>query len=249
MVVFMTLSALRSQPDSERPLVLVVDDEVMVNELLVAALQFNGFAVCSAATGTEALRSVEQDRPHLVVLDVNLPDFDGFEVCRRMRAYGHDMPVVFLTALNESTAIRTGFERGGDDYLTKPFRIDELVLRITAILRRTRPGGTDGRMVCADLELNERAVTVTRQGSPINLSPTEFRLLSYLLRNQGVVVSKAQILLEVWNDDGTGADSTLVETYVGYLRRKVDHVGAPLIHTVRGSGYVIRPPSLMGDAR
>jgi two-component system, OmpR family, response regulator len=225
-------------------LVLVVDDEDMVNELLVAALQFHGFSVCSAANGTDAMRIVEKDRPNLVVLDVNLPDFDGFEVCRRMRAYGHDVPVIFLTARNESAAMQVGFEQGGDDYLTKPFRVDELVMRIRAILRRTGAIETKQRVVCGDLEIDEQSMVVSRSGSVINLSPTEYRLLRYLVINQNTVVSKYQILSEVWDDANEG-ETTLVETYIGYLRRKLD--GVPLIHTVRGAGYVMRAPSIASD--
>lgn len=232
--------------DSAGALVLVVDDEAMVNELLVAALQFHGFSVCSAANGTEAMRVVEKERPNLVVLDVNLPDFDGFEVCRRMRAYGHDVPVIFLTARNESASVETGFEQGGDDYLTKPFRVDELVMRIRAILRRTGRAEASHRLVCADLEIDERSMIVSRGGTEINLSPTEYRMLAYLAANRGTVVSKYQILSEVWGDANDGT-TTLVETYIGYLRRKIDRDATPLIHTVRGAGYVLRAPSASGE--
>jgi two-component system, OmpR family, response regulator len=224
-------------------LVLVVDDEAMVNELLVAALQFHGFSVCSAANGTEAMRIVEKQRPDLVVLDVNLPDFDGFEVCRRMRAYGHDVPVIFLTARNENASMQAGFDQGGDDYLTKPFRVDELVMRIRAVLRRTGKAQTKNRLVCGDLEIDEAAMIVTRRGKEIGLSPTEYRLLAYLATNRSTVVSKDQILYEVWDDANDGM-TTLVETYIGYLRRKIDQNDEPLIHTVRGAGYVLRPPSI-----
>ncbi len=233
---------------SSSALVLVVDDEEMVNELLVAALQFHGFAVCSAANGTDAMRLVEKERPNIVILDVNLPDFDGFEVCRRMRAYGHETPVIFLTARNESSAMQVGFEQGGDDYLTKPFRVDELVLRIRAILRRSGTVETKPRLVCADLEIDERSMTVSRNGVIVSLSPTEFRLLTYLAVNQGTVVSKYQILLEVWGDSNDG-ETTLVETYIGYLRRKIDRQETPLIHTVRGAGYVLRSPSVSDSQR
>jgi two-component system, OmpR family, response regulator len=221
-------------------LVLVVDDEGMVNELLVAALQFHGFSVCSAANGTEAMRAVEKYRPNLVVLDVNLPDFDGFEVCRRMRAYGHDVPVIFLTARNESDSMRAGFEQGGDDYLTKPFRVDELVLRIRAVLRRTGIVETDHRIVCGDLEIDERSMVVSQGGTVINLSPTEYRMLVFLAVNRNNVVSKYQILAEVWGDANDGT-TTLVETYIGYLRRKLG--AGSRLQTVRGAGYVLRSPS------
>lgn len=237
---------MNSLKKSAGPLVLVVDDEEMVNELLVATLQFHGFAVCSAFNGTEAIRLVEKERPNIVVLDVNLPDFDGFEVCRRMRAYGHGTPVIFLTARNEVSAMQAGFEQGGDDYLTKPFRVDELVLRIRAILRRVGTLEANDRLVCGDLEIDERSMSVTRSGKIINFSPTEFRLLTYLAINQGTVVSKYQILYEVWGDSNDG-ETTLVETYIGYVRKKVDSLGPPLIHTVRGAGYVLRLPSALGD--
>jgi two-component system, OmpR family, response regulator len=190
---------------------------------------------------------VEKERPNLVVLDVNLPDFDGFEVCRRMRAYGHHVPVIFLTARNESASMQAGFERGGDDYLTKPFRVDELVMRIRAVLRRTGFPETKHRLVCADLEIDERSMIVSVGGTVVNLSPTEYRLLVYLAVNQGVVVSKSQILNEVWGDINDGS-TTLVETYIGYLRRKIDSDAGALIHTVRGAGYVLRP-TLMTDER
>jgi two-component system, OmpR family, response regulator len=222
--------------------VLVVDDDEMVNELLVAALQFHGFTVYSAANGTEAMRSVEKERPNLVVLDVNLPDFDGFEVCRRMRAYGHHAPVIFLTARNESSAVSTGFEQGGDDYMTKPFRVAELVMRIRAVLRRSGVSEPTQRHVCGDLVVDSELMEVSRNARVIELSPTEYRLLLYLTVNQNVVVSKQQILSAVWDDENSG-DSTLVETYIGYLRRKLDKHGPQLIHTVRGAGYVLRPPT------
>ena len=227
-------------------LVLVVDDEEMVNELLVAALQFHGFSVCSAANGTDAMRTVEKQRPDLVVLDVNLPDFDGFEVCRRMRAYGHNVPVIFLTARNETASMQAGFEQGGDDYLTKPFRVDELVMRIRAVLRRTGKTETNHRLICGDLEIDERAMIVTRNATVINLSPTEYRMLVFLALNRNTVVSKYQILAEVWDDENDGA-TTLVETYIGYLRRKIDRDATPLLHTVRGAGYVLRASSLSGE--
>jgi two-component system, OmpR family, response regulator len=227
-------------------LILVVDDEEMVNELLEAALRFHGFLVCSALSGADAMRAVEKERPNIVLLDVNLPDFDGFELCRRMRAYGHDVPVIFLTARNEEASIQSGFEQGGDDYITKPFRVDELVMRIRAVLRRAGTSGGRTRLRCADLEIDEKSMVVTRSGTPISLSPTEYRLLIYLAVNQNTVVSKYQILCEVWGDTNDGA-TTLVETYIGYLRRKVDANADQLIHTVRGAGYVLRPPRFPGD--
>ena len=222
---------------------MVVDDEEIISELIVTALEFNGFATCVASSGTEAMRMVERRQPDLVVLDVNLPDLDGFEVCRRMRAYGHTNPVIFLTARHEAEAVDAGFERGGDDYITKPFRVDELVLRINAVLRRSGRIKPDAdRVSCGDLVVDQRAMLVTRAGTAISLSPTEFRLLAYLAVNRDRVMSRHQIIEHVWSDDNDG-QTTLVETYIGYLRRKVDSVGPPLIHTVRGSGYVMRTPA------
>lgn len=225
------------------PLILVVDDEDTISELIVTALQFNGFECRVAASGVEAMRALERERPDLVVLDVNLPDHDGFEVCRRMRAYGHLSPVIFLTARHEPEAVNTGFERGGDDYVTKPFRVDELVLRINAVLRRTgRVAADRERLMCGDLLVDLRSMMVTRAGEPVSLSPTELRLLAFLALHRDQVVSRQQIIEHVWSDEHDG-QTTLVETYIGYLRRKLDALGPPLIHTVRGSGYVMRTPA------
>jgi two-component system OmpR family response regulator len=225
---------------------LVVDDEPNLRELLAATLRFSGFRVSSAATGAEALAAAAADPPDLVLLDVMLPDMDGFEVVRRLRARapgapgrpGH-LPVLFLTARDGTEDKVRGLTAGGDDYVTKPFELAELVARIRAVLRRT--AGTDASLVVADLELDPDGHQARRGGRPVALSPTELRLLHYLMVNAGRVVSKAQILAHVWDYD-FGGDQSIVESYVSYLRRKLDTGGPKLIHTVRGAGYVLRAP-------
>lgn len=232
------------------PVVLIVDDEDDLRDMIATALRFHGFAPRPAANAIEAFSAVEREKPDLVVLDVNLPDVDGFEICRRMRAYGYDVPVIFLTAREEPDAIRAGFTGGGDDYLTKPFRVDELVLRINAVLRRTRNQHQpdDGRIVCGDLVVDDHGMRVVRSGDHIALSPTEFRLLHYLAINRDNIVSKYQILEHVWFDENDGSTS-LVETYIGYLRKKIDARSPAMIHTVRGVGYVLRTPPLPTESR
>jgi two-component system OmpR family response regulator len=227
---------------------LVVDDEDALLDMLRDALRFAGYEVHVARRGFEALKAAGDLEPDLIVLDVNLPDLDGFEICRRLRADGSDVPVVFLTARDDRDDVRTGFTRGGDDYLTKPFSLEELDLRVKAILRRTRSrgeGGVNGdvseRLVCADLEIDVAGHRVWRAGEEVELSATEFRLLRYLVVNQGRVLSKAQILDHVWQYDFDG-DGAIVETYISYLRRKVDRHEPKLIRTIRGVGYTIRPP-------
>ena len=221
--------------------ILVVDDEAYITDLVRMALRYEGFEVAAAATGQEALTVAGAFRPDLVVLDIMLPDMEGLEVCRRLRA-GADMPVVFLTARDATDDKVAGLTVGGDDYVTKPFSLEELVARIRAVLRRTRPEPSPGRLAFADLELDEDTHEVWRQGAPIQLTATEFKLLRYLVRNARRVVSKAQILDSVWHYDFGGNDN-IVETYVSYLRRKVDRFRPPLIHTVRGVGYSLRLPS------
>ncbi len=233
------------------PRVLVVDDELNIRELVQVALKFHGCAVSVAATGREALRQAETSSPDLIVLDVMLPDIDGFEVCRRLRAAGNETPVIFLTARDTSSDTVTGLAIGGDDYVTKPFSVEALVARVRAVLRRTgRSGGGSGAgtgqpLRAGDLELDEDRWTVRRAGVDIELSPTEFRLLAYLMRHQGRVLTRAQILENVWGWDYAG-QSQIVETYVSYLRRKLDPLGAPLIHTQRGVGYSLRPVATGG---
>jgi two-component system OmpR family response regulator len=230
------------------PQVLVVDDEPNIRELVQVALTFHGCAVTTAASGAEALRQAGAHHPDLIVLDVVLPDLDGFEVCRRLRAAGDETPVIFLTARDTSSDTVTGLALGGDDYVTKPFSVEALVARVRAVLRRAcRPpaGGrqADGSVLRAgDLELDESRWTVHRGGVPVELSPTEFRLLAYLMRHQGRVLTRSQLLENVWGWDYAG-QSQIVETYVSYLRRKLDPLGPPLIHTQRGVGYALRPPA------
>jgi two-component system, OmpR family, response regulator len=222
--------------------ILVVEDEDAILELVATALRFKGFQVNTATTGREALRAAIGMPPGLIVLDVNLPDFDGFEVCRQLRAAGQSTPVVFLTARDDPADLRAGFTTGGDDYVTKPFSLEELVLRIEAVLRRTqRAPAETHRLVCGDLALDEEACRVWRAGAEVELSPTEFRLLHYLLLNPGRVLSKSQILEHVWQYDFEG-DTSAVETYISYLRRKLGDRDARLIRTVRGFGYALRPP-------
>ena len=208
--------------------------------MLEAALRHNGFDVTSAANGRAALDAVATAKPDLVVLDVMLPDLDGFEVCRRLRADGLRTPVLFLTARDATEDKVRGLTLGGDDYLVKPFSLEELVARVEAVIRRAGLTRADAAVLrCADLELDDDAHRVTRAGEPVALSPTEFNLLRYLLANQGRVLSKAQILDHVWDYD-FGGDGGVVETYIGYLRKKVDAVEPRLIHTLRGVGYTLR---------
>ncbi|MER7176567.1 response regulator transcription factor [Streptomyces mesophilus] len=224
--------------------VLVVDDEPNIRDLLTQTLRLVGYDTVAAATGQEALAAARTAGPALVVLDVMLPDLDGFEVARRLRTTGQDVPVLFLTAKDTVEDRIEGLTAGGDDYVTKPFSLEEVVLRIRAILRRTQDGpvADDAPLRCADLELFEDAHEVRRGGQAVELSPTEFGLLRYLLENQGRVVSKAQILDRVWSYD-FGGDSRIVESYVYYLRKKLDAAGGPqLIHTLRGVGYTLRAP-------
>ncbi len=224
--------------------VLVVDDEPNICALLAATLRLIEFDVRSAGTGTEALSVAAEFEPDLVVLDVMLPDLDGFEVAQRLRGVGRPVPVLFLTARDSVEDRISGLTVGGDDYVTKPFSLEEVVLRIRAILRRYRtapPQADDGVLRYADLELDEDAHEVRRGGKLIDLSPTEFKLLRYLLANAGRVVSKAQILERVWSYD-FGGEGRIVESYVYYLRRKIDKEAPPLIHTVRGVGYALRLP-------
>jgi len=218
---------------------LVVDDEESITALLETALRFMGHDVVVAATGAEALDAVMRHELDLIVLDVNLPDLDGFEVCRRIRRDGHDLPVIFLTARDADDDVRAGFTGGGDDYLKKPFSLEELTLRIGALLRRS---GRDARPVSQRLQvgalvLDEDAHRVWLNDEEVELSPTEYRLLHYLMLNAGRVVSKNQILERVWDYDFDG-DGRVVEVYISYLRKKLEREGEPaVIRTVRGFGY------------
>jgi len=226
--------------DPSRARLLVVDDEDALLDLLGDALRFAGYEVQLARTGFEALRIAADEQPKLILLDVNLPDIDGFEVCQRLRRDGSDVPVIFLSARDDPADLRSGFTRGGDDYVTKPFSLEELNFRIQAVLRRTQPRVAEHALTCGDLRMDVTAHLVTRGEEEVDLSPTEFRLLRYLLVNQGRVLSKTQILDHVWQYDFDG-DASIVETYVSYLRKKVDRQEPRLIRTARGFGYSIRP--------
>lgn len=216
---------------------LLADDDDNLRLMLEAALRHHGYEVTAVASGREALAAAASGAPELIVLDVMMPDLDGFEVCRRLRAEGRRTPVVFLTASDATEDKVRGLTLGGDDYVVKPFSLDELVARADAVLRRAGARRNGAVLACADLALDDDAHRVTRAGADVTLSPTEFNLLRFLLANQGRVLSKAQILDHVWNYD-FGGDGGIVETYVGYLRRKLG--GEPLIHTIRGVGYVLR---------
>ena len=233
------------EPPARAARVLVVDDEPNISALLSATLRLVEFEVRVVDSGHRALVAVEEFEPDLVVLDVMLPDLDGFDVAKRLRATGSRVPVLFLTARDAVEDRISGLSAGADDYVTKPFSLEEVVLRIRAILRRSRPElaapSGNGVLRYADLELDEDAHEVRRAGRLIDLSPTEFNLLRYLLINAGRVVSKAQILDRVWKYD-FGGDGRIVESYVYYLRRKIDKSDPPLIHTVRGVGYALRLP-------
>jgi len=227
----------------------VVDDEPNIRELLSTSLRFAGFEVHAAADGHGALQLVRDVEPDLVVLDVMLPDMDGFTVTRRMRATGRHTPVVFLTAKDDTQDKVQGLTVGGDDYVTKPFSLEEVVARIRAVLRRTGVPTPEEEAVLhvGDLEMDEDSHEVRRAGVEVDLSPTEFKLLRYLMLNSGRVLSKAQILDHVWQYDW-GGDANIVESYISYLRRKIDTLEVdgeplpPLIHTKRGVGYLLRAP-------
>jgi two-component system OmpR family response regulator len=220
---------------------LVVEDEEMILELLSGSLRFAGFDVVTAVSGAEALRAVTASRPDLVLLDVMLPDGDGFEVVRRMRSSGPDVPVIFVTARDGVHERVAGLALGADDYVTKPFSLDEVLERIRAVLRRTGRAAARPRLRVAGLEHDEEGHEVMRDGVPIALTPTEFRLLRFLMSNAGRVLSKQQILDQVWEHNPAG-DGNVVEPCVSYLRRKVDQGEPRLIHTIRGVGYVLRIP-------
>ncbi len=230
--------------DRSKTRVLVVDDEPNITDLVSTALRYEGFDVEVAADGRSALAQGQRFRPELMVLDVMLPDLDGFTVVRRLRADNLPVSVVFLTARDATEDKVTGLTLGGDDYVTKPFSVEELIARIRAVLRRAR-GGTSpdsGRLSFADLEMDEDTREVWRQNKPIQLTATEFKLLRYLLLNPRRVLTKAQILDHVWQYDFDG-DANVVETYISYLRKKIDRMEPRLIHTVRGVGYSLRLPA------
>ncbi len=222
--------------------ILVVDDEPSIVEVISMALRFQGFEVETAATGREAITAVERFKPHLLVLDVMLPDIEGFEVANRLGAQRAGVPIIFLTARDSTEDKVRGLSGGGDDYMTKPFSLEELVARIRTILRRTGQAAAEsGRLQFADLELDEESHEVRRAGEPIELTATEFRLLRYLMLNPRRVLTRAQLLDHVWDYD-FGGDGRVLETYVSYLRKKLDAHGPSLIRTVRGVGYGLRAP-------
>ena len=223
--------------------ILVVDDERNIAELVAMALKVQGFDVQTAASARAARAAIIEYRPALVVLDVGLPDQDGFVFVQRLIRDGHKVPVIFLTARDATEEKIHGLTVGGDDYVTKPFSLEELVARVRVVLRRHQPPGADGgnRLVLADLEMDPETYEVWRGGSTVELTRTEFRLLRYLLINSGRVLTREQILDHVWEYD-FGGDAHVLETYISYLRQKIDRVEPPLIQTIRGVGYVLRVP-------
>ena len=227
-------------PDKIR--ILVVDDEPNILDVIAMALRFQGFEVETAANGREALAGVRSFQPHLMLLDIMLPDMEGFEVAQRLGAERAGLPIVFLTARDTTGDKVRGLTMGGDDYVTKPFSLEELVARIRAILRRSGlDGGESSRLSFDDLELDDDTRDVSRGGRAIELTDTEYRLLRYLMSNPRRVLTRAQLLDHVWSYD-FGGDARVLETYISYLRKKVDADGPPLIHTVRGVGYSLRLP-------
>jgi two-component system OmpR family response regulator len=233
-----------TRPDGTPIRVLAVDDESSLTELLSMAMRYEGWQVTTAGSGTEAVKAAREQRPDAIVLDMMLPDFDGLEVMRRIRTEDPDVPVIFLTAKDAVADRIGGLTAGGDDYVTKPFSLEEVIARLRALLRRTGAALTrsDSTLVVGDLLLDEDSHEVSRGGVPVNLTATEFELLRYLMRNPRRVLSKAQILDRVWNYD-FGGQANVVELYISYLRKKIDADRAPMIHTMRGAGYVLRPPS------
>jgi two-component system OmpR family response regulator len=231
--------------DRPQPRILVVDDEEHITELLAMGLGFNGFDVERQGTGRAALDAVSRQRPDLIVLDVMLPDLDGFEVARRLRqaeGAGSRTPIIFLTARDTTGDKIEGLRLGSDDYVTKPFSIEELIERVKAVLRRSsRDGPGEVRLSYADLQLDEETRDVWRAGKLIELTPTEYKLLHYMLSNARRVLTRDQILEHVWEYTFAG-NASVLETYISYLRHKVDAVDPPLIHTVRGVGYSLRLP-------
>ncbi len=234
-----------THPDGSPVRALVVDDEVSLGDLLQMALRYEGWDVKTAVDGQSALTLARQFKPDVVVLDVMLPDLDGLEVLHRMRADGSDVPVLFLTAKDSVDDRISGLTAGGDDYVTKPFSLEEVVARLRGLLRRSArvvSDAVDPELRVGDLLLNEESYEVSRAGVPIELTATEFELLRYLMRNPRRVLSKTQILDRVWSYD-FGGRSSIVEIYISYLRKKIDAEQAPMIHTVRGVGYLIKPAS------
>jgi two-component system OmpR family response regulator len=237
-----TATSTLQRPDGSAVRVLVVDDEPNLTELLSMALRYEGWDVRTAGSGTAAVRTAKDFAPDAVVLDMMLPDFDGLEVMRRMRGDDPNVPVLFLTAKDAVEDRVAGLTAGGDDYVTKPFSLEEVVARLRALMRRTAITAADGGslLVVGDLTLDEDSHEVTRGGVEVQLTATEFELLRYLMRNPKRVLSKAQILDRVWNYD-FGGQANVVELYISYLRKKIDAGRTPMIHTMRGVGYVLKP--------
>ena len=234
-------SKVSGMTDQPKARILVVDDEQMLLDMVTDALTFAGYSVTAVADGLAALSSVRNEQPDLVILDVNMPEPDGFQVARSLRASYPNLPVLFLTARSEIDDLRTGFESGGDDYLTKPFRLEELRLRVGALLRRAGPADRSHILTCGDLTLNDKKHIVTRGTDQIQLSPVEYRLLHYLISNAGQVMERAQILEAVW---GYEYGDSVLETAISQLRKKVDEGRPKLIHTIRGFGYSLRAPNV-----
>jgi two-component system OmpR family response regulator len=233
-------------PDALR--VLVVDDEPSIVDVLCMGLRHHGFAAAAAGTGAEALQQARDWRPHAIVLDVMLPDMEGFDVARRLAAQRTTVPILFLSARDHTADKVRGLTIGGEDYVTKPFSLEELVARLRVILRRSgMVAATPEPLRFADLQLDEDLREVTRDGVPIELTVTEYRLLRYLMLNARRVMTRAQLLDHVWSYD-FGGDARVLETYISYLRRKLDAHGQPLVHTVRGVGYVLRMPRLQAES-
>jgi two-component system, OmpR family, response regulator len=224
---------------NDSPRLLVVDDEDNLRSMLDAALSHHGYQVVTAGNGREAMELATSAMPDLILLDVMMPELDGFDVVRRLRDRYVKTPIIFLTARDAVEDRVRGLTLGGDDYLVKPFSLEELVARVDTVLRRVGVTKRSSTLRCADLELDDDAHRVARAGEEVSLSPTEYNLLRFLLANQGRVLSKAQILDHVWEYD-FGGDGGIVETYIGYLRKKIDQVEPRLIHTVRGVGYSLR---------
>jgi len=244
---------MRTQPDTSPRLkrldgspvrVLVVDDESNLTELLAMALRYEGWEVRTAGSGMAAVRAAREFQPDAVALDMMLPDFDGLEVLRRMRGHSPNLPVLFLTAKDAVEDRVAGLTAGGDDYVTKPFSLEEVVARLRALMRRTAvvADESSSMLVVGDLAMDEESHEVTRGGDAVQLTATEFELLRYLMRNPKRVLSKAQILDRVWNYD-CGGQANVVELYISYLRKKIDAGREPMIHTMRGAGYVLKPVS------
>ncbi|WP_297743274.1 response regulator transcription factor [uncultured Tessaracoccus sp.] len=231
-----------TRPDGTPIRVLIVDDEPSLIELLSMAMRYEGWELSTATTGTDAVRAAREARPDAIVLDMMLPDFDGLEVMRRIRSEQPDVPVIFLTARDGVQDRIAGLTAGGDDYVTKPFSLEEVIARLRGLLRRT--GATtvrpDSQLIVGDLILDEESHEVTRGGEAISLTATEFELLRFLMRNPKRVLSKAQILDRVWDYD-FGGQANVVELYISYLRKKIDAGRPPMIHTMRGAGYVLKP--------